>query len=337
MTSKPIPDDDLVEQMRSAIESELKDSLQAAREWLPSGIREMISYHLGWQEAATVSGKRVRPLMTLLCCEASNGDWRQALPAAAAVEWVHNFSLLHDDIQDQSEMRRGRPTVWKIWGTAQAINTGDAIFALSRLTTLRLKVSPEKILRVHRILDQTSLALTRGQHQDISFEQAPEVTIEQYLEMIAGKTAALLGAACQLGALLSPADDQQIAHFHAFGENLGLAFQVIDDMLGVWGSSEVTGKSAIDDLRSRKRTLPVIHGLEHSKEFKKAWSAGQSGGDHIALLKKWLDEVGSREFTAMFAQRYTQDATSALEAAEPSEPAGSQLSALTARLLQRVA
>ena len=337
MTSEPVQADDLMEQMLSAIEHDLKESLEATNQWLPSGVHEMISYHLGWQETETRTGKRLRPLMTLLCCQASNGDWRQALPAAAAIEWIHNFSLLHDDIQDHSEMRRGRPTVWKIWGTAQAINTGDAIFALSRLTTLRLNVKPEKILAVHRILDETSLALTCGQHLDISFEQMSQVTTEQYLEMIAGKTAALLGAACRLGALLSPADDQQIEHFHAFGENLGLAFQVIDDLLGVWGSSEMTGKSSADDLRNRKRTLPIIHALEHSNEFKKAWSADENSAADISTLKKWLDEAGSRDFTVAYAKHFTENATSALEAAEASQPAGGHLAALAARLLQRVA
>lgn len=332
-------DSNQTSEMLSAIEADLHESLQLAGNWLPPLVVEMIRYHLGWEDPQEATGKRVRPLMTLLCCQAAGGEWRTILPAATAVEWTHNFSLIHDDIQDRSEIRRGRATVWKNWGDAQAINTGDALFALARLTTQRLvpKIAPDKVLAVHRILDETSLALTRGQHLDISFEAQEHVTTDEYLEMIRGKTAALLGAACQLGALLSPAPEVEIEAYHSFGVNLGLAFQVIDDLLGVWGETETTGKSTADDLRTRKKSLPIIHGLEHSEEFHHAWSADEHNQENLNQMKKLLDDAGSREFTQRWAQQYTDKAMASLNAAKPLEPAATALSRLAARLLQRVA
>jgi geranylgeranyl diphosphate synthase type I len=336
MTDKPDHHDEFSAELLAAIEADLHDSLDMASEILPSSIQEMISYHLGWQNSKEASGKRIRPLMTLLCCQAAGGNWEAALPAASAIEWIHNFSLIHDDIQDRSELRRGRPTVWKIWGSAQAINTGDAIFALSRLVTQRLVAIPEKVLSVQKILDETSMALTAGQHLDISFEDTDEVTIEEYLEMISGKTAALLGAACRIGALLATNLDELIDAYASFGANLGMAFQIIDDLLGVWGVPETTGKSSVDDLQSRKKTLPVIHGLEHSSEFKRVWSTEQQGDKNISSMKQLLQETGSLDFTRKWAEHYTQASLSSLETADPLEPASTDLAGLAARLLQRI-
>jgi geranylgeranyl diphosphate synthase type I len=336
----PNPAANLTADMLQEIELDLKQSLDLTKHWLPTAVEEMIRYHLGWENSADHSGKRVRPLMTLLCCQAAGGDWKSALPAASAIEWIHNFSLIHDDIQDRSEIRRGRPTVWKNWGNAQAINTGDAVFALARLTTLRLlehEISADKVLETHRILDETSIALTRGQHLDIAFEGADRVTTDEYFEMISGKTAALLGASCQIGALLSQATEAQVEAYRSFGHNLGLAFQVIDDLLGVWGKTETTGKSTADDLRAHKKTLPIIHGLLHSSEFHRIWSAGTHREEVFIQMRQLLDEAGSQEFTTKWAQRFTDDAMGSLEAAKPLEPAAANLSSLAARLLQRVA
>jgi geranylgeranyl diphosphate synthase type I len=325
--------------MLIALEADLRTSVDSIRDQIEPAIEEMVSYHLGWSEPQESGGKRIRPLLTLLCCQAAGGDWQSALPAATAVEWIHNFSLIHDDIQDRSEMRRGRPTVWMKWGQAQAINTGDAIFALSRLTTQRMLdqgLTAEKVLRVQKILDETSLALTRGQHLDISFEDKDQILPEEYLNMIACKTGALLGAACQIGAFISPAPKAKIELFKNFGRSLGLAFQVVDDLLGVWGSSETTGKSSADDLRTRKKTLPIIHGLRHSADFQNAWSVEHPTDDDIKGMRRLLEDAGSRDFTSEWAERYTNEAMSALKAAKPIEPAGSSLSKLAARLLQRV-
>jgi len=181
---------------------------------------EMLTYHMGWTGEGAgpeAAGKRIRPLLVLLCaaaCEsASRGAageveaWQAALPAAAAVELVHNFSLVHDDIQDNSDRRRGRPTAWVKWGAPMAINVGDALFVMSNQAILDLKASypAETVVRAAEILHTTCLELTRGQFLDMSYEERNDLTVEDYWPMIAGKTAALLSACCHIGALLGGA------------------------------------------------------------------------------------------------------------------------------------
>ena len=172
------------------------------------------------------------------------------LPAAAAVELVHNFSLVHDDIEDNSDKRRGRTTVWKKWGMPQGINAGDGLFVLSNLalTDLEAGYPAQTILRAAKILHATCLDLTRGQFLDISYEDRADLTVEDYWPMVSGKTAALLSACCQIGALLGGADEARQEAYRAFGYYLGLAFQVQDDILGIWGNEALTGKSAASDL-----------------------------------------------------------------------------------------
>jgi len=187
----------------------------------------MVEHHFGWRDAAAKKGKRVRPFLLLLVHEAAGGRWQQALPAAVAVELIHNFSLIHDDIQDRSETRRGRPTVWARWGKAQAINAGDALFAqaFAVMAPLQEAFGPQRALEAMRVLAQACVALVQGQVLDLAFETRSAVT---------GR----------------------------FGETLGLAFQVWDDYLGIWGDPAKTGKSAADDLIAGKKTLPVLYGLQ---------------------------------------------------------------------------
>lgn len=338
--NKEIENGDLTGKMRASIETDLRSTLASIRAWIDPSIEEMISYHVGWADGEQSSGKRIRPLLVLLCCQAAGGNWQQALPAASAVEWIHNFSLIHDDIQDQSAFRRGRSTLWKVWGSPQAINTGDAVFALAHFSIQKLleqEIPADKVLSVHRILAKTSLSLTSGQHLDIAFEDLNQIDPQAYFKMIRGKTAALLGAACHVGALLSPASQTSISSFKSFGENLGLAFQVIDDLLGVWGVSTETGKSAADDLRARKKTLPIIHGLQNSSIFREMWRSVPATDENIIAMREALVNSGSRAWTNQWAEQFTEDAMDALKAAKPREPAGSSLASLTARLLQRVA
>lgn len=230
----------------------------------------MMHYHLGWADArlrpaGSNPGKRLRPLICLLACQAAGGDPADALPAAAALELVHSFSLVHDDIEDGSRLRRGRPAVWDVWGEAQAINVGDGLFALAHLAIVRLpgdRVPGERALAAARALDDACLALCEGQYLDMTFEGQAEVRVEQYLEMIGLKTAALLAASAQIGAIVATEDARTIAQLRDFGESLGLAFQIQDDVLGIWGEETLTGKSSSTDLRDKKKTLPILHALQ---------------------------------------------------------------------------
>ena len=215
----------------------------------------------------------VRSLL-LLSCSACNADWNIALPAAASVELVHNFSLVHDDIQDNSSKRRGRDTVWVKWGIPQGINAGDALFVLSNQAILDLTphLSSEIVVKAAKILHDTCLDLTRGQYLDMSYEERTDLTVEDYWPMVGYKTAALLAACCSLGALIGEADEEAQEAYRDFGHYLGLAFQVQDDLLGIWGDSLQTGKSAESDLLAKKKSLPVLFGLAKKGLFAEKWA-----------------------------------------------------------------
>jgi geranylgeranyl diphosphate synthase type I len=297
----------------------------------------MLEYHLGWTGGAG-GGKRVRPLLCLLACEAAGGDWRQALPVAAAIELIHNFSLIHDDIQDNSPLRRGRPTVWSKWGQAQAINAGDAMFTLAHLAPQRLSelgLAPDVTLSVLAELNYTSLELTQGQYLDMAFEQRPTVTVAEYLAMIEKKTAVLIATASYLGAYVAGASPECLDHYYAFGWNLGLAFQLQDDLLGIWGDPAVTGKSAASDLEKRKKSLPVVFGLEHSASFAAAYARPHTAGEPVNDLAATLEQIGARAEGERRAQETTLCAETELAKSQPSGPAAQALRDLTQQLLHR--
>ncbi len=230
---------------------------------------EMLAYHLGLDHDGGPRGKRMRPLLGLLAYRSLTGDWHQALPGAAAVELGHNFSLVHDDIEDGDRERRHRPTLWAIWGIPLAINAGDALFALSRLAIYRLletDISEHRVLELMRVYDETCLALCEGQFLDISFERRVDVTVSEYMEMIGKKTAALVGASVQAGAILATDDPDVGEVYRRFGYDLGLAFQMADDLKGTFWTSADSGKAEAGDVRKRKKTLPLVWALEHASE-----------------------------------------------------------------------
>jgi len=319
-----------------AVEDEMRRVVGARPEPLGDFDR-MLSYHLGWTDGAN-TGKRIRPLLAVLCCAAAGGPWQRALPLAAAIELIHNFSLIHDDIQDNSPTRRGRATVWSKWGMPQAINAGDAMFTLAHLAPQGLTakgVDPSIALWVLEQLDQTCLALTLGQYLDMSFEGRQRVTVAEYLAMVEGKTGALIAASAQLGARLGAAEGERLAHFRNYGLSLGLAFQIQDDLLGIWGNEALTGKSTLSDLETRKKTLPVVFGLERSEAFAEAYARPHQPGDSLSEMAATLAQLGAKDHVEQQASQMTQAALDHLAAARPAEPAGAALRELTAQLLRR--
>jgi geranylgeranyl diphosphate synthase type I len=228
---------------------------------------EMLAYHLGLDGEDGSRGKRLRPLLGLLAYQSLGGELEDALPGAAAVELGHNFSLVHDDIEDADLERRHRPTLWAIWGVPLAINAGDALFALSRLAIYRLLddgFSEKRVLDLMRIYDETCLALCEGQYLDISFERQERVSVDAYLEMIGKKTAALLGASVQAGAILATDDPDVIEAYRRFGYDIGVAFQMADDVKGTFWAPSASGKSHAGDVRKRKKTLPIVWAMENA-------------------------------------------------------------------------
>jgi geranylgeranyl diphosphate synthase type I len=228
----------------------------------------MARYHLGWADldlapASADAGKKLRPLLVVCCAEACGGTAEAAAPAAAAIELLHNFTLVHDDIQDQSSHRRHRETVWYHWGLPAAINVGDALYALAHEALYALgeppaNVAAGRVMAIARDFDRTALRIVEGQHLDLSHEGEWGGGEERYLAMIGGKTAAIIDFAARAGSTLAGADAATIDLFGAFGLATGLAFQIRDDILGIWAPQSVTGKPMADDLRRRKQSLPVI-------------------------------------------------------------------------------
>lgn len=329
-----------IKPLLDSIETELQRQIARLDTPRTKSFHEMLTYHMGWTgEGAgpAATGKRIRPLLVLLSTAACGADWQSALPAAAAVELVHNFSLVHDDIQDNSEKRRGRPTTWVKWGMPMAINVGDALFVMSNLAIMDLKANyrVEIIVRGAEILHNTCLELTRGQFLDLSYEERNDLAVEDYWPMISGKTAALLSACCHIGALLGGAEESMQEAYRDFGNYLGLAFQVQDDILGIWGDEALTGKSAASDLLEGKNSLPVLAGLGRNGKFAKRWQKGPIRANEVQELARVLANEGAYEAAMDAAKQMTDLALISLREANPQGEAGDALFGLTDKLLKR--
>jgi geranylgeranyl diphosphate synthase type I len=292
------------------------------------GLYEMVRYHLALDGSGASGGKRMRPLLGLLAYASITGEHQRALPGAAAVELGHNFSLVHDDIEDGDVERRHRPTLWTIHGVPQAINTGDTLFSLSRIALHRLTdlgFPDRTVLRLMRLYDETCLALCEGQYLDIAMSASDgEMSVELYFDMIGRKTAALIAASIEAGALLATSDEAVIARYRAFGWALGLAFQLNDDLLGIWGPEQATGKEP-SDLAHRKKTLPVIYAWEHAgpedrTRLVELYAIDEPTPDEIGEVIAILERTGAREYTRDRARGYRDAALAELDAAGVVKP-----------------
>jgi geranylgeranyl diphosphate synthase type I len=280
-----------------------------------------------------------------LSAAAAGGDPAAAAPLAAAVELLHNFTLIHDDVQDESPTRRHRETVWRRWGIGQAINAGDALFAAAHLPFFRLSdlgVGAPLIARLLHAFDRMTIAIVGGQTLDLGFEGRGDVTSADYLRMIDGKTAAIVRYAAWGGALVGGADEERVERFAAFGRALGLGFQVRDDLLGVWGAPEATGKAAADDIRRRKQSLPILLLRERVSETSRAalnalYAAPKIGDAETARVLAMLDESGVRSLIEKRVATLHDEARSELlAAAQPgANPGRDRLLALVERLAGR--
>jgi len=300
----------------------------------------MLTYHMGWTgdgAGPEATGKRIRPLLVLLCASGSGGDLTAAMPAAAAVELVHNFSLVHDDIQDNSSKRRGRDTVWVKWGMPMAINAGDALFVLAHqaISQLNKNFPPDTVVRAGEVLTNTCVDLTRGQYLDMSYENRLDLSPDDYWPMITGKTASLLSCCCHLGAILGGADEAKQDAYKSFGQYLGLAFQVQDDILGIWGDESKTGKSAASDILEGKKSLPVLLGLEKNGNFAKRWKQGPIETHEVEEIAQTLAKEGGYDAAYNASKQMTELALLNLREADPQGEAGDALFELADKLLKR--
>ena len=331
---------------RPELESVLRDSIPS--DSVTPDLYDILRYHLGWLDEQMVptrrhGGKMLRSTLCLLCAEAYSGSYQRALPAAAAVELLHNFSLIHDDVEDRGKERRGRLTVWARWGEPVAVNAGDAMLILSELTLLRAPAygaDPANVLAAMRLLNQTCLALAEGQHLDLTLEGNPEISRDQYFEVISRKTAALLGCSAQIGPLCAGARGAQADHYRGFGTFLGLGFQIQDDVLGIWGDPHITGKPFAADVYGRKVTLPVIEALARATPDVAAFisavyrSSSPTPSDVSAVVEH-LTELGVREIVEAEAASYIDRAMDELEAVSPLPGPAADLGVLAQALVGR--
>ncbi|MGH3321698.1 MAG: polyprenyl synthetase family protein, partial [Streptosporangiaceae bacterium] len=236
-------------------------ALRVAVDRLSPRMSRIAGYHFGWLDEAGWpvdggGGKRLRPALALLSAQAAGVPAQCGVPAAVAVELVHNFSLLHDDIMDGDRERHHRATAWTVFGTSSAILAGDALLALAEEVLLE-DGSPGGYWAA-RCLTTATQRLIAGQTADLEFEQRLDVTVDEGMSMVSDKTAALFACASSIGSMLASAPPPLATSLAGYGAHLGLSFQLVDDVLGIWGSPEVTGKPVLSDLRTRKKSLPVV-------------------------------------------------------------------------------
>ena len=263
----------------------------------PEGFTELTKiykYQLGLGDDYSKQGKRIRPFLTLMCCAGTGMEWQQALPAAVSIELIHNFSLIHDDIEDNGLIRRGKDAVWVKWGLPHGLNAGDAMFAsaFKALQNLQDNVSESTALKAMELLSETCGQLTMGQFLDIDFEERKTVSVDEYLQMVNGKTAALISCSTKMGALIGEFPQEEQKKYHNFGKALGIVFQMYDDWLGMWGDLKTTGKSTTGDIVEGKKTLPIILGIKNSARFANKLKEEKISQNTAIIMAEWLREDG---------------------------------------------
>ncbi|WP_067713752.1 polyprenyl synthetase family protein [Nocardia yamanashiensis] len=320
---------------RAVLEPVLREAVLS----LPEPLCRMAGYHFGWWDThgRTVradSGKGLRPALATAAAYACDGLAAAAAPAAAAVELIHNFTLVHDDVMDGDEFRRGRPTVWRVWGLADAILLGDALHALAANVLATHMPQRTAVIAVDR-LERTVIELCRGQHEDCAIEIGCGTSVAEYERMAVGKTGSLFGCACALGGLCADAEPDAVDRLNRFGRELGIAFQAIDDLLGIWGDPAASGKPS-SDLGRRKRSLPVVAALESGTDAGRELAVLYRGEEpltpsEIACAARLIEECGARRWTQREAERRIRKAVAAL----PDRPACGDLITLAQLVAHR--
>jgi geranylgeranyl diphosphate synthase type I len=318
-------------------------ALRSAVDTLPGSMRGISGYHFGWWDdqgrpTAEDGGKALRPTLALLAACAVGGSADTAVPAAVGVELVHNFSLLHDDVMDGDATRRHRPTAWHVFGVNSAILAGDSLLTLA-FDVLAASGHPAARDGM-RTLSTTVQELIDGQSSDMAFERRADVTLAECVRMAEAKTGALLGRACALGAAFGGGDAEQIAGARRFGERLGLAFQLVDDLLGIWGDPEVTGKPVHSDLRNRKKSVPVVaalnSGTRAAAELAVLYHREQPLADtELAHVAGLVEQAGGRAWSQLRADELLAEALRHLATTRPEPGPAGELTGLAELVTRR--
>ena len=300
----------------------------------------MMSYHLGWIDPqGTPLSPSSRPrLFANLClasCEACGGDIAKAMPAAVSVEMLHNFYLVHDDLQNGVPQRDGRDTAWWVWGPAQAINIGDGMHAMSRLSLFSLRdrgFSDEKVFKALGMLDEAGLKMCEGQFLDITYQERVDVSPQSYLTMIEKRSGSLFECAFKLGALLSSSEVEIIESLGRFGAKLGIARQIQEDVQAIWGSEPARSRLR-NGVINKKKSLPVVYGFQkaavaHKRRLGEIYFKRVLESEDLETLVSILDEIGVRDDAQQMAERHLNQALDALKGAPLTSEAAEALKSL---------
>ena len=316
----------------------VEPALRAAVDGFPGPLRHVAGYHLGWWDEhgdpTTSAGKAIRPVLAQLAAEAVGGTADTAVPAAAAVELVHNFTLLHDDVLDGDRTRRHRPAAWHVFGVDAAVLAGDAMLAAA-FDVLAAGGHPAALGGV-RVLNAAVLELVGGEHADLAFERRHDVGVAECVAMAERKTGGLLAGACALGALFGGGRPAAVAGLRDFALRLGVAFQHVDDLLGIWGEPAKTGKPVHADLVARKKSLPVVaaltSGTPAGRELAELYRRDPIDAGRAAEL---VEEAGGRAWSERQADLLLTGALDRLDSIAPAPRAAAELTALAHTIVHR--
>ena len=308
----------------------------------------VLRYGMGRADASgrpieTSTGKAMRPTLCLFACEATGGDPVQAMPAAVALEYVHNFSLIHDDIQDGDETRHHRPTIWKLWGVPRAIVAGNVLRTLADIALSDAGprgLSDDDVLELSDTLTGAYLEMIEGQFLDLSYESRGDISLDEYLGMIARKTGALIRCSLELGAYVGSRDPDTVEAFRRCGRALGLVFQVKDDVLGVWGDPDSTGKPVGADVRRKKNSFPVVHAMANAsgadaETLEYVYGKDEPSDEDVTAVLDVMQRLGTRRRADDLTERHAREALDALAPVEMAPDAKHQVEELAHFLLVR--
>ena len=335
----------------SRYQSRIDEALRAELTGLEPEMYDIHRYYMGWQEidgsdSNSMGGKRMRPTLAMLAADAVGGDLERATPIAVALEYVHNFSLIHDDLEDMDRVRHHRPTVWAVWGEPAAIVSGNAMLKIADHAAWKLRsvgVEESVALEAEAVLTNHYLKMMEGQYLDISFETKESVSVDQYLDMIERKTGALIEASIYLGSLVAPEkgpDRQKATALKSIGYELGRIFQIRDDVLGVWGGVE-TGKPVGADIKRKKKALPAVHALsnstgpsaDHLKEIFR--TEGDLNAEDVHVVLEVMENLGTQEYCQTMAEQRWVECKRMIESLELSGTTAAEFTALGEFLLIR--
>ena len=325
---------------KDVLDLALKDAISDRRIFL----YDMLRYCMGWSDAygaplETKKGKGIRPSLCLFTCDALGGDIEKALPAAVSLELIHNFSLIHDEIQDSDEIRHHRPTLWNVWGIPKALVAGNVMRVLADKSMSTMPSDHSKLLTVSSsIVSEACLEMIEGQYMDISFEGGDGISVDQYMKMISHKTGALLRSSVHIGAVIGSRGGRVADIFREIGIKLGFMFQIRDDILGTWGETTSTGKPVGSDIRRKKNTLPIIHAREtqpYQEEISELYSLEFIEDHHVDRVLDILDATKAGHYCQGLVEDYALEVSKDIQNIGFSKNSREEFQALVSFLVDR--